>query len=57
MFNEEFHLKRPLNWAMVGGGRGSQIGYIHRCSAARDRLFTLTAGAFDVDQERGRNSA
>ncbi|UWP58604.1 Gfo/Idh/MocA family protein [Ruminococcus gauvreauii] len=54
MFNEEFHLKRPLNWAMVGGGRGSQIGYIHRCSAARDRLFTLTAGAFDVDQERGR---
>lgn len=54
MFNEEFHLKRPLKWAMVGGGRGSQIGYIHRCSAARDRLFTLTAGAFDVDQERGK---
>ncbi|MCH1982422.1 Gfo/Idh/MocA family oxidoreductase [Ruminococcus sp. OA3] len=54
MFNEEFHLEHPLKWGMVGGGRGSQIGYIHRCSAARDRLFTLTAGAFDVDEERGR---
>jgi predicted dehydrogenase len=54
MFNEEFHLEKPLRWGMVGGGRGSQIGYIHRNSALRDRLFTLCAGAFDVDFERGR---
>ena len=30
MFNEEFHLEQPIRWGMVGGGRGSQIGYIHR---------------------------
>lgn len=54
MFNEEFHFEQPLRWAMVGGGRGSQIGYIHRCSAARDRLFALVAGAFDINAERGR---
>ena len=54
MFNEEFHLDQPIRWGMVGGGRGSQIGYIHRNSALRDRLFTLCAGAFDVDDARGR---
>ncbi|TWC79122.1 putative dehydrogenase [Rhizobium sp. SJZ105] len=46
--------KRPLRWAMVGGGRGSQIGYIHRSAALRDRYFDLVAGAFDLDAERGR---
>jgi predicted dehydrogenase len=39
---------------MVGGGRGSQIGYIHRAAALRDRTFDLVAGAFDLDPERGR---
>lgn len=52
MFNEEFRLDQPLRWAMIGGGRGSQIGYIHRNSAARDGLFQLVAGAFDIDEER-----
>ena len=52
MFNEEFHLEQPIRWGMVGGGRGSQIGYIHRNSALRDRLFTLCAGAFDVNEDR-----
>lgn len=54
MFHEEFRLKSPLRWGMVGGGRGSQIGYIHRCAATRDRLFELKAGAFDIDEQRGR---
>lgn len=45
---------RALRWAMVGGGRGSQIGYIHRSAALRDRYFELVAGAFDLDAERGR---
>ena len=45
----------PLRWAMVGGGRGSQIGYIHRSAALRDGVFTLVAGAFDLDPERGRS--
>lgn len=54
MFNEELRLDQPLRWGMVGGGRGSQIGYIHRNSATRDRLFKLVAGAFDINEERGR---
>jgi len=43
----------PLRWAMVGGGRGSNIGYIHRSAALRDRHFQLVAGAFDIDPQRG----
>ena len=43
-----------IRWAMVGGGRGSQIGYVHRSAALRDRTFDLVAGAFDIDPERGR---
>lgn len=54
MFNEEFRLDSPIRWGMVGGGRGSQIGYIHRNSAKRDGLFDFVAGAFDIDEERGR---
>ncbi len=54
MFNEELRFKRPIRWAMVGGGRGSQIGYIHRSSALRDRSFQLVAGAFDIDETRCR---
>ena len=54
MFNEELKLDRPFRWAMIGGGRGSQIGYIHRSAAARDGLFTLVAGAFDIKPERAK---
>ncbi len=43
----------PIRWSMVGGGRGSQIGYIHRSAALRDRTFDLVAGAFDLDPDRG----
>ena len=39
---------------MVGGGKGSQIGYIHRSAALRDFNFELVAGAFDVDPVRGK---
>ncbi|MHC2300803.1 hypothetical protein ACVJBD_005069 [Rhizobium mongolense] len=45
---------KPIRWGMVGGGRGSQIGYIHRSAALRDSTFELVAGAFDIDPERGR---
>jgi predicted dehydrogenase len=54
MFNEEQRFKQPIRWGMVGGGRGSQIGYIHRASALRDGLFQLVAGAFDINPERGK---
>lgn len=45
--------RRALRWGMIGGGRGSQIGYIHRSAALRDRYFDLAAGAFDLDPGRG----
>lgn len=49
MINGEKVLNHPIRWAMVGGGRGSQIGYIHRSAALRDRSFELVAGAFDIN--------
>lgn len=55
MINGERVIIEPIRWAMVGGGRGSQIGYIHRSSALRDRSFQLVAGAFDIDYERGKD--
>ncbi|GGE16006.1 oxidoreductase [Aureimonas endophytica] len=54
MIHGERKTAAPIRWAMVGGGRGSQIGYIHRSAALRDRHFELVAGAFDLDPERGR---
>lgn len=54
MINGEKVIENPIRWAMIGGGRGSQIGYIHRSSATRDRNFLLVAGAFDIDPERGK---
>ena len=55
MFDEARQLKRPLRWGMVGGGKGSQIGYSHRDAAQRDGMMELVAGAFDVDAVRGRD--
>jgi predicted dehydrogenase len=43
-----------LNWGMIGGGEGSQIGPAHRISAAMDGLYTMAAGALDVNAEKGR---
>lgn len=56
MRNGEKQIERPLRWAMVGGGRLSQVGYKHRIGALRDNTaFQLTAGAFDIDPERGKS--
>lgn len=54
MINGEKTVETPIRWAMIGGGRGSQIGYIHRSSAVRDHSFALLAGAFDLDPGRGK---
>ena len=54
MFNEERKLDNAIRWGMVGGGRGSEIGHAYRAGAARDGLFQLQAGAFDLNEERGR---
>ncbi len=55
MINGEQAVQSPIRWAMAGGGRGSQIGYIHRSAALRDHNFLLVAAAFDIDSERGRD--
>ncbi|WP_339237560.1 Gfo/Idh/MocA family oxidoreductase [Bacillus sp. FSL K6-1012] len=56
MLNGERTISKPLRWAMVGGGRLSQVGYKHRIGALRDNTaFQLTAGAFDIDAERGKD--
>jgi predicted dehydrogenase len=43
-----------LNWGMIGGGEGSQIGPAHRLSAAVDGEFTFVAGALDHRPAEGR---
>lgn len=43
-----------LNWGMIGGGEGSQIGPAHRLGAQADGNFSMMAGALDVDAARGK---
>ncbi|MEO1462939.1 MAG: Gfo/Idh/MocA family oxidoreductase [Pseudomonadota bacterium] len=42
-----------LNWGMIGGGEGSQIGPAHRLGAQADGYFSFVAGALDVDPVKG----
>ena len=46
-----------LNWGMIGGGEGSQIGPAHRIGAALDGLYEMQAGALDANPEKGRGYA
>jgi predicted dehydrogenase len=48
---------KRLNWGMIGGGDGSQIGPAHRLGAQADGNFVLAAGALDHDAARGRDYA
>jgi predicted dehydrogenase len=43
-----------LNWGMIGGGEGSQIGPAHRLGAQADGNFNLAAAALDADPDKGR---
>ena len=43
-----------LNWGMIGGGDGSQIGPAHRLGAGLDGAFSFVSGALDHDAARGR---
>ena len=43
-----------LNWGLIGGGEGSQIGPAHRIGAGLDGHFTLAAAALDANAEKGR---
>jgi predicted dehydrogenase len=46
-----------LNWGMIGGGEGSQIGPVHRISSSMDGRFDFKAGALDADPAKGRQFA
>lgn len=43
-----------LNWGMIGGGEGSQIGPAHRLGSGLDGLFSFCAGALDHRPDAGR---
>lgn len=43
-----------LNWGMVGGGHGSQIGPVHRLAARTDGHFAFVAGVLDRNRDAGR---
>ena len=43
-----------LTWGLIGGGDGSQIGPAHRLGARLDGLFSLSAGALDIDPTKGK---
>ena len=44
-----------MNWGLIGGGDGSQIGFAHRARAGLHRKFDFVAGALDIDSERGKS--
>jgi predicted dehydrogenase len=46
-----------MNWGLIGGGEGSQIGATHRIAAGLDGAFQLAAGALDIDAKRAREFA
>jgi len=48
---------KKLNWGLVGGGKGSQIGDAHRIGSAMDNCFELVAGALDIDAVKGKKYA
>jgi len=43
-----------LNWGMIGGGKGSQIGPAHRLGSGLDGDFGFVAGALDHNPDAGR---
>lgn len=48
---------KKLQWGLIGGGKGSQIGPAHRLGAQADGLFEFAAGALDHNAEAGRTYA
>ena len=46
-----------LNWGLIGGGEGSQIGPAHRIGAQADGNFSLVAAAPDHRPDEGRRYA
>ncbi|HEY1325652.1 MAG TPA: Gfo/Idh/MocA family oxidoreductase [Casimicrobiaceae bacterium] len=47
---------RPLRLAMIGGGPGAWIGYMHRTAAELDGAFRVVGGVFSSDAARSRSA-
>lgn len=45
---------KPIQWGLIGGGRGSQIGPAHRLAARLDGFYQFSAGALDHRPDEGR---
>jgi len=48
---------KSMQWGLIGGGKGSQIGDAHRIGSGMDGAFSLAAGALDVDPAKGKRYA
>jgi predicted dehydrogenase len=46
-----------LQWGLIGGGEGSQVGAAHRIAARMFNAFELSAAALDIDPARAREYA
>jgi predicted dehydrogenase len=55
--NEDVFFPRKLKMGMVGGGRDSFIGAVHRRAAQLDGAVELVAGAFSSTPEKSKASA
>jgi len=51
---KEILMNRKLRMGMVGGGRDSFIGPVHRIAARMDNKIELVCGAFSGSPERSR---
>ena len=51
------HKERRLSYAMVGGGKGSFIGPVHRAAIRMDNLADLVAGCFSRDESANAETA
>jgi len=49
-------INRNLKMGLVGGGPGAFIGEVHRKAARMDGGIELTAGAFDIDPEKSKQT-
>jgi predicted dehydrogenase len=47
---------RPLRLAVIGGGPGAWIGYMHRTAAELDGAFRVVGGVFASDPARSRSA-
>ena len=45
---------KKLNWGLIGGGEGSQIGLTHLVASTHDNYFNFVAGALDIDTEKAK---